>query len=182
MAAEGERRPHHRRHRDPLELPEIGDDRRVGDPQPARFDGALEEVAVLRARDRLDAGADELDPELAEDALALELQREVQCGLAAHRRQERVGPFAPEHAGDAFEIERLDVGGVGEAGVGHDRGGVRVDDDRPEALLAQHLQRLAAGVVELAGLPDHDRPGADQADRMQVVTPRHGEPPRPSRP
>ena len=82
----------------------------VGDAEAARLDGALEELAVLGPRDRLDAGADQLDPELVEDALALELEREVERGLAAHRRQQRVGPLAAQHAGDALEVERLEVG------------------------------------------------------------------------
>src|SRR5205085_1448210 len=58
-----------------------------------------------------------------------------------------------------------------------DRGRVRVDDDRPEPVLAQHLQRLAPGVVELARLPDHDRAGADQADRLEISSPRQPVPP-----
>src|SRR3546814_16980085 len=36
------------------------------------------------------------------------------------------------------------------------------------ALLAEDLARLGAGVVELAGLSDHDRTGADQHDRLDV--------------
>ena len=111
---------------------------------------------------------------------SVELACDVERRLAAHRRQQRVGPLAAEHARDPFEVERLEVGRVGEAGVGHDRRRVRVDDDRPVALLAQHLERLAARVVELAGLTDHDRARPDQADRRDVVTPRHGAPPRPS--
>ena len=46
---------------------------------------------------------------------------------------------------------------------------------------AQHPAGLGAGVVELAGLPDHDRPGPDDQDRVQVLTPRHA-PLRPGRP
>src|SRR4029450_3621617 len=65
-------------------------------------------------------------------------------------------------------------------GVAHERRTVRVDDDRAEAVLAQHLQRLAARVVELARLADHDRPGADQADRAEIRPPRQATPPRPS--
>ena len=45
--------------------------------------------------------------------------------------------------------------------------------DDPVALLAEDLARLGAGVVELAGLADHDGAGADQQDRLDVVTPRH---------
>ena len=87
--------------------------------------------------------------------------------------QERVRALAPEHVGDALEVERLDVRPVGEPRVGHDRRRVRVDDDRPVAVLAQHLERLAAGVVELARLADHDRAGADHADRADVAPGRH---------
>ena len=82
--------------------------------------------------------------------------------------EQRVGPLEAEHVGDRLDVERLEIRAVGEAGVGHDRRRVRVDDDRAEAVLAQHLERLAAGVVELGGLADHDRAGADDADRLDV--------------
>ena len=159
-----------------------GHDRRLGHAQPRREHGVAEALAVLGAPDDVDRRADQLDAEVVEDALLGELDGEVESGLAAHRRQQRVGPLALEHAGDAFEVERLEVRPVGEARVGHDRRRVRVDDDRPEPVLAQHLQRLAARVVELAGLADHDRPGADQADRLDVTPPWQAcSPPRSSR-
>ena len=151
-----------------------GDDPRARHLQADRLHRLAEEDAVLGAADRVDARADQLDPEPFEHPRLRQLDREVERRLAAQRRQQRVGPLALEHVGDAVEVERLEVGAVGEAGVGHDRGRVRVDDDRAEAVLAQHLQRLAARVVELAGLPDHDRPGADQADRLDVSPPRQG--------
>src|SRR4029079_7973914 len=53
---------------------------------------------------------------------------------------------------------------------------VRVDDDRPEAVLAQHLQRLRARVIELAGLADHDRTRTDQTDRAEITPPGHTPP------
>ncbi len=102
-----------------------------------------------------------------------ELDREVQRRLATERRQERVRPLPPEHVGHSLDVERLDVRAIGEPGIGHDRGGIRVHDDRAEPVLAQHLERLAAGVVELAGLADHDRPGPDQADGRDVGAARH---------
>ena len=37
----------------------------------------------------------------------------------------------------------------------------------------QHPARLGAGVVELAGLPDHDRPRPDHQHALDVFTPRH---------
>ena len=152
----------------------------VGHLEAARLDRVLEELAVLGSAITSTPAPISSIPSSSRIAGLVELEREVERGLAAHRRQERVGPLAAQHRRDAFEVERLQVGRVGEAGVGHDRGRVRVDDDRAVALLAQHLQRLAARVVELAGLPDHDRAGADQADRMDVVTPRQGGPPRPT--
>src|SRR5690606_6904254 len=67
----------------------------------------------------------------------------------------------------------LDVGGVRELGVGHDRGRVGVGQDHPVALLLEDLAGLGARVVELAGLADDDRAGADEEDRVEVVSTRH---------
>ena len=145
----------------------------AGTSEPAGADGIAEELAVLRAADDVHLGADELDPEVVEDARLGERDREVQRSLPAQRRQQRVRALALEHGGDAFEVERLDVRAVGESGVGHDRRRVRVDDDRAVALLAEHLQRLTARVVELARLADDDRAGADDADRLDVGAPGH---------
>src|SRR5437667_156962 len=81
-------------------------------------------------------------------------------------------------------VRRPDDGGRRDAvelvEVRDDRGRVLVDDDRAVAVRAQHLERLTAGVVELAGLPDHDRSRADQADRAEILTPRQGAPARPT--
>ena len=142
-----------------------GDHDRLGDAQPDAPHRLAEEPAVLGPADGLVARPDQLDAELLEDALLGQAARQVERRAAAERRQERVGPLPLEDAADAFDVERLEVGAVGVARVGHDRRRVRVDDDRPEPLGAQHLQRLASRVVELAGLPDHDRAGADHADR-----------------
>src|SRR6185436_8234122 len=69
--------------------------------------------------------------------------------------------------------ERLDVRAVGELRVGHDRGRIGVQEDD---LVAQRLQRSASlrpGVIELAGLSDHDRPGAEHEDAADVGAARH---------
>ena len=108
------------------------------------------------------------------DAVALEhaafgeRHRQVQAGLAAERRQQRVGPLALDDLRDDLGGERLDVGAVGELRVGHDRRRVGVDQDDLVALLAQRLAGLGAGVVELAGLADDDRAGADDQDLLDV--------------
>ena len=168
VAAERERRPHDCGQRDADEVVDRRDDPRRRHLQAARLDRLLEELAVLGALDRVDVRADQLDAELLEHSGLVQLAREVERGAAAHRRQQRVGPLALQDARHALDVERLEIRAVGEPRVGHDRRGVRVDDDRAVAVLAQHLQRLAARVVELRRLADHDRPGADQADRVDV--------------
>ena len=173
VAAQGERRAYHRGQGDVFELGEGGDDARGRHLEAARTDGIPKLLTILGAADHLDGRADQLDSQLLEDARLGELDREVQGGLAAERRQERMRALALEHRGDALEIERLDVGAIGEAGVGHDRRRVRVDDDRAVAVLAQHLQGLAAGVVELAGLADDDRARADHAHALDVTAGGH---------
>jgi hypothetical protein len=104
--------------------------------QAAGLDCGFEELSVFRPLDHLQPRADQLDFELVEDSGLGELAGEVERGLAAHRRQQRIGALTAQHVGDAFEVERLEVRAVGEAGVGHDRRRVRVDDDRAEAVLA----------------------------------------------
>ena len=51
--------------------------------------------------------------------------------------------------------------------------GFELIEDDLVALLEQDLARLRTRVVELGGLPDHDRAGAEDEDFLQVVTPRH---------
>jgi hypothetical protein len=69
----------------------------------------------------------------------------------------------------ASRRERLDVGRIGHLRVGHDRRRVRVDQHDAVPLLAQRLAGLGAGVVELAGLADDDRPGADDQDGRALL-------------
>src|SRR4029453_7777920 len=64
--------------------------------------------------------------------------------------------------------DRLDVRDVRHLRVRHDRRRIGIDEDDPVALLLQRLARLRARVVELAGLPDDDRAGADDEDALDV--------------
>ena len=173
-AAEDVRGPHDHR------IADLGRDRerfvdrvrdaRRRDAQADLGHRGLEPLAVLGGADRLDAGADHLDAVRVEHAGFVELDREVETGLAAERREQRVGTLLVDDALERRHVERLDVGRVGELGVGHDRGRVRVHEHDAEALFAQHPAGLRARVVELAGLPDHDRATADQQDRLEVVS------------
>src|ERR687894_827590 len=112
---------------------------------------------------------------LRQGAVLGELAGEVERGAAAQRGQHRVRLLALDHLRNGGRQQRLDVSGRGELRVGHDRGRVRVDEDHLVALLEQHLAGLRARVVELGGLADHDRAGADHEDLLDVVSTRHQE-------
>jgi len=102
---------------------------------------------------------------------------EVQRRLSAHGRQQRVGLLARDHRFEVLARERLDVRAVGDPRVGHDGRGIRVDEHGLESLGAQRLDRLRAGIVELARLADHDRPRAGHEDAPQILPARHQRPP-----
>jgi len=130
--------------------------------------GLAEAVAVLGLVDGVPAGADHLHPELVQHPLAGQVQGAIEGCLPAHGRQQGIGPLALDDAGDGTPLHRLDVGGVRHFRVGHDGGRVGVDQDHPVALLAQRLAGLGAGIVELAGLADDDRPRAEDQDAFDV--------------
>ena len=169
-AAEGEGGPDHRGQardlEDLLRLLEVRGEAAPRHVEPDPGHGLLEELAVLAHLDRAAAGADQPHAEPVEHAAAGQLDREVERGLPAHGRQERVRALALQDRLEHLRGERLDVGAVRVLRVGHDRGRVRVDERDPQALLLEDLDRLGAGVVELAGLPDHDRPRADHQHRL----------------
>ena len=164
---------------DPRDLGEVGlavrllEGGGVGEARLRRLEADLrhrlaEELAVLGLVDGLGVGADHLDAELVEHAHLLQRQRGVERRLPAHGRQQGVGTLLLDDLGDDLGRDRLDIGGVGEIRIGHDRRRVRIDQDDPVALGAQRLAGLGAGIVELAGLADDDRAGADDEDRGDV--------------
>ena len=146
----------------------VADDR-AGRLGAAALDDALELLAVLAEVDRVDVGADERAAVLLENSVVVQGDRAVERRLAAECREHRVGALLGDDRLDDLGGDRLDVGRVGELGVGHDRRRVAVDEDDADALLAQHPARLGAGVVELAGLADDDRAGPDDEDARDVV-------------
>ena len=127
-----------------------------------------EALAVFGLVDRIGIGADHLDPVLLQRAIVEQRQRGVERGLPAHRRQDGIGPLLLDDPRDHIGGDRLDIGGIGHVRIGHDRGGVGVDQHHPVPLLLQRLDRLGSGVVELAGLADNNRTGANDEDRGDV--------------
>ncbi len=102
-----------------------------------------------------------------------QIHGQVQTGLPAERGQQRVGPLDFDDLGDDFPGERLDIGAVGHVRIGHDRGRVGIDEHDLVTFFAQGLAGLRARVIELAGLADDDRTGADQQNLVEVVATRH---------
>ncbi len=76
--------------------------------------------------------------------------------------------FLLDDLGDDLRRDRLDIGGVGQVRIGHDGGRIGIDQHDPIALVLERLAGLRAGIIELAGLADDDRAGADDQDRGDV--------------
>ena len=139
-----------------------------GHLQADAFHGLLEQFPVLRHLDRLELGADEFDPVTVQRARLGEFDGDVQGGLSTERGQQHVGALAPDDLLHVFRGDGLDVGPVRHVRVRHDRGRIAVDQHDPVAFFAERPAGLGAGIVELAGLADDDRPGADDQDGFDV--------------
>ena len=127
-----------------------------------------ERLAVLGHPDRLERRAEEADGVAFEDARVGHRGDEVERCLAAQPGEEPLGLFLGDDRLDRLDRQRLEVDDVGDRGVGHDRGRVRVDEDRPDALGPQRAAGLGAGVVEFGRLADDDRPRSEDQDRRRL--------------
>ena len=126
-------------------------------------------VAVLGLADGPEGGAKQADVVFLKNAGVGEFAREVEAGLSAEGGQEAFGALAGDDALEDGYGEGLDVDGVGDFGVGHDGGGIGVDEDAAHAFLAHGLAGLRSGVVELGGLADDDGAGPDDEDGCGLV-------------
>ena len=77
--------------------------------------------------------------------------------MSAQVRQQRVGTLLGDDPFERFNGERLDIGNIRHPRIGHDGGRIRVDQDDAIPQGAEGLACLRTGVVEFAGLTDHDR-------------------------
>jgi len=143
----------------------------------------LKDLAVLAALDGLGVGTDHLDAVLVEGAAAEQGHGGVEGGLAAESGQQDElaasldAPHFLDFPGDdlleAFGGDGFEVGAVGKFGVGHDGGRVGVHQDNAVALFLEGFTGLRARIIELTRLPDDDRAGADDQDRMDIRALRH---------
>ena len=79
-----------------------------------------------------------------------------------------LGALALDDLGDDLRRDRLDIGGVGQIRVGHDRRRIGIHQDDPVSFGAKRLAGLGAGIVEFASLADDDRAGSDDQDGVDV--------------
>ena len=147
-----------------------------GHLQADALHGLLEQFPILRHLDRLELGADEFDPVAVQRARLGELDGDVQGRLSPERGQQHVGALAPDDLLHVFRGDGLDVGPVRHVRVGHDGGRIAVDQHDAVAFFAERSAGLGAGIVELAGLSDDDRPGADDQDGFDVGAFRQDDP------
>ena len=133
----------------------------------------FKQQTVLGAFDGIDFRADQFHSIFIEYAGFGQGDRKIQSGLPAHGREQGVGAFAANHLGGVFHAERLHVGAVRQIRIGHDGGGIRIDQHDFVAVALQGLARLGAGIVEFAGLSDNDGTAAHDHDAMEVVAARH---------
>ena len=109
-------------------------------------DDVLEPLTVLAALDRFEIGADQFDAVAVQDAVLIQRDGRVQRGLPAEGGQQGVDLVAAlgllgDDLLDERRGDRLDVGVVGELGVGHDRGRVGVHEADLQPFGAQALDR-----------------------------------------
>ena len=120
-----------------------------------------EATSVLRGADGGQRRAEHTHAEALQHAGVVERHRQVQPGLAAERGEQRIRSVPLDHAGQVLERQRTDDHRSADVRIGHHRRGIGVDQDGLHAFATQRQAGLHPGVVELGGLADEDRPGAD---------------------
>ena len=128
---------------------------------PMRSSRSRNALPVLGHLDGLDGRAQEPRAVPLQQPGVRDVHGQVERRLAAQTGQDAVRPLALQDALHGRHRERLEVDRVRDTRVGHDRGRVGVEQDGPDALLAQGAAGLGAGVVELGRLADDHGPGAD---------------------
>ena len=94
---------------------------------------------------------------------------QVERSLATQACQQSVWTLTVDHQLQELRRERLDIGTVCDARIGHDRGRVGVDQHRGVALFSERPARLGTCVIEFGRLADDDRPRPDDQDLHTVI-------------
>ena len=130
--------------------------------------GVFELQAVFGFVDGFGCGANEFDFVFVKHAVVPQIERTVECCLAAHGGQNGIGTFFGNDLFNRLPRDGLNVSDVRSGGVGHDRGRVAVDQNDFVTLFAQSFASLHARVVELTGLANDDGASANDEDAFEV--------------
>ena len=130
--------------------------------------GIFELQAVFGLVDGLGLGTNQLYAVFVQYAVVPQIQGAVQRRLSAHGGQDGIRALFGNDLLHRLPSDGLDVGHVRRGRVGHDGGGVAVDQDDFVALLAQGLAGLHAGIIELARLANDDGAGANDQNTFKV--------------
>ena len=134
------------------------------------FHGRAEMLTAFRFFNDFGVGADEFHAVLFQRAVFPEGEGGVQCRLSAERGENGVRPLPGDNRSERSRFDGFHIGGIRHVGVGHDGGGVGVNQNDGIAFLFQGLDSLGAGIIEFTALAYDNRPCADDKDFMQVCT------------
>ena len=133
----------------------------------------FEQQTVLGNLDCLHRRANQLHIIFFENPRLGKLHREIQSRLSSHSWQQRIWPFGCDDRFKIFLRQRLDVRPVRSLRIRHDRRRIRIDEDYLIPFRTQRLASLRPRIVELAPLPDHNRPRANNQNLPNVSPFRH---------
>ncbi len=135
--------------------------------------GLFEQFPVFRLFDRFQRRAQQFDIIFFQSTPFRHFDGEIQADLAAESCQQPVWALFGDDFFQVFRQQRLHIHPVGNVGIGHDGGGIGIDQDDFQPFLFQGPAGLRAGVVKFGCLTDDDRAGTDDHDFSEIRTFRH---------
>jgi len=119
--------------------------------------GILEQLPVLSLFYSLQRCSQQPYPVFFQNTFICQLHRQVQSGLPSQCRQKSIGALPFNNPGHTLPGEGLNVNLVSYSRIGHDGGGVGVDQHHLHPFLRKSLAGLGPGIVKLGGLAYHYR-------------------------
>src|SRR5699024_839930 len=123
--------------------------------------GLLEFLSVLAALDGIYLNADYLYIVFVKNACCCQLRTQVQSGLSAQVREQRVWTLLFNNLCQTVYIQRLDIGNISSFRICHDSSRVGVYQHNLIAELSKSFTCLSSRIVELTCLSDNDWTGAN---------------------
>ncbi len=135
--------------------------------------GVLKALSILRLVNGIGGGSQQTHTVLVQRAVLIKIHGKVQAHLPSQRWQHGVRPLLFDDLLQGEHIQWFNVDVVGDVLVGHDGGGVGIDQNHLHALLLQGAAGLRARIVKLSGLPNDNGPGADDQNLFNACILRH---------